>query len=84
MSLNFDLDNIKSTEFGIGRKLDGEPIFETVSVDTVIQSNLKQYALDTWTKIYHISPPHEYDPSDVIEDVKYLSLIHISEPTRPY
>ena len=74
MSLNFDLDRIETTEFGIGRKVDGRLIFETVSVDMDIQDNLRQYASDTWEQMCSRSPPYEYDPSDVIKDIDYIYL----------
>ena len=74
MSLNFDLDKIKTMEFGIGRKIGGEIMFETVSVDIDIQNKLRQYASSTWEQMLSKSPPHEYDPSDVIKDVEYIYL----------
>ena len=72
--MNFDLENIKTTEFGIGRKTDNEPIFETVPVEPDVRNNLKECASDTWKKMCSIAPPQLYDPSNVTENDRYLCL----------
>ena len=75
MRLNFDFDNVRATEFGIGRDSDDQRAFNLMSVDRDIQSALHEMAKDTWDGMQNMtSDPSEYEASEKHSGEEYLIL----------
>lgn len=51
MNLDFDLKNIRSTEFGVGRDDDDSQSFVRIPVDKSVQDALKDMVNATWAKM---------------------------------
>lgn len=75
MSLDFDLNNVNTTEFGVGRDNNGEQTFRIVAVDANVQLALREMVIATWgaMKSSSIIPPI-YEPSEKYESQKYVHL----------
>ena len=65
MNLDFDVDDIRHTEFGVGRDDSGGQAFNTVAVDQSIQAALRDMARATIGSLERIEDePAEYEPSE--------------------
>lgn len=75
MKLNFDFQNVKTTEFGIGRDNGDDQAFSFVAVDGNVQSALREMAVDTWNAMQSISTaPSRYEPSEKHGSCEYVYL----------
>jgi len=78
MKLAFDLASVETTEFGVGRDLEGDRVFVTVPVDREIQEVLREMAQETRESLDAASEePQQYQPSE-----KYGSQEHLIIPTN--
>ena len=76
MPLNFNLDAIRSTEFGVGRDTEDEDAFSLIPVDGDVQEALREMAAETWGAMSDSDDPDEYQPSE-----KYGSQEYVYIPT---
>lgn len=77
MKSAFDFDNVKTTEFGVGRDDRGQRAYYFVPTEKGIQSALREMALATWETIYSCDEgPAAYDPGE-----KYASVESVFIPT---
>jgi hypothetical protein len=77
MPLNFNLDTIRSTEFGVGRDDEDEGSFSLIPVDGDVQDALREMAAETWDAMSDNEDPEEYQPSE-----KYASQEYVYTPTE--
>src|SRR5438128_115843 len=65
MRLQFDLQSVKTTEFGIGRDDGDARVFAYIAVDKSVQSALREMAEETWRATGKSSEaPPRYEPSE--------------------
>jgi len=75
MNLDFDLDNVRSVEFGIGRDDENGQSFVRIPVDSGVQDALKDMAQVTWAKMEHQDDnPSRYEPSEKHSAEEYIYL----------
>lgn len=75
MNLDFDLDNVRSTEFGVGRDENNGQTFVRVPVDAGVQDALKDMAKATWARMEDKDTnPSRYEPSEKHESSEYVYL----------
>ena len=75
MNINFDLENVTVTEFGVGRYNEDSNIFSLISSDAEIQDALKEMAEETLNCMMALSDePILYDPSEKYKSQEYLYL----------
>ncbi len=75
MKLNFDLTNVKLTEFGVG---------VYVPVDAGVQAALREMAADTWSSMQEESDdPPRYEPSEKHAGEEYVYLPLDDELSAP-
>lgn len=75
MNLDFDLDNVRSVEFGIGRDDEDVQSFVRIPVDSGVQDALKDMAQVTWGKMEHQdNNPPRYEPSEKHGGEEYIYL----------
>lgn len=75
MKLEFDLKNVKLTEFGIGRDGNDGQDFVVVPVDGSVQVALREMTQATWQAMQKDEDePEKYEPSDKHGSVEYLYL----------
>lgn len=80
MPLNFNLDTIKSTEFGVGRdNEEGGDDFPLIPVDVDVQTALNEMAHYTWNSLREINDPDEYQPSEKYASQEYVLVEFHSE-----
>ena len=73
MILEFNLDAVSSTEFGVGRDGDGGPVFGVVPVDAGVQSALLSMAQATMDRMAAAEDgPAEYEPAEKHGSTEYL------------
>jgi len=74
MKLEFDLENVTLTEFGVGRDDGGGQTFVVVPVDTDVQSTLREMVQATWEEMQRDGVPGQYEPSEKHGATEYLTL----------
>lgn len=75
MSLAFDLDNLVTVEFGVGRDTDTERVFGCIPVDIHVQDALQEMADTTWQVLSTMEQdPARYDPAEKHASQEYLIL----------
>lgn len=75
MNLNFDISNVKVTEFGVGRDDGDGRYFDSVTVDENVQNALQEMADDTWTAMQaRTDNPAIYEPSEKYSSIEYTHL----------
>lgn len=77
MVLNFDLDQITLTEFGIGRDNGNGQAFVAIPVETNVQAALQDMAKATWASMQDKNGdggPIRYEPSEKHGATEYLYL----------
>jgi hypothetical protein len=75
MNLGFDLNAVKTTEFGVGRDNAGNRSFTAVPVDDQVQVALGEMARATWEAMQRDeSGPTKYEPSEKHGSTEYLYL----------
>ncbi len=73
MKLDFDLDNITLTEFGVGRGSSRNPILFDVRVNSEVKSTLYDLAQKTWEAMQSDTDrPKRFDPSELYPNTKYV------------
>ena len=80
MTLDFNLDTVKVTEFGIGRKTGGETEYGMVPVDVGVQSELLSMVQSTLDQINAVdNGPTAYNPAEKHGGNEYL-IIRSDDP----
>lgn len=79
MALNFGLNAIRSTEFGVGRDDEDEGILSLIPVDGGVQDGLREMAAETWGAMSDNEDPEEYQPSEKHASQEYVYLPTESE-----
>lgn len=75
MNLDFNLNNVRTTEFGVGREDNSGQTFVRVAVDAGVQDALKDMAKTTWATMQHQDTnPSRYEPSEKHESSEYVYL----------
>jgi len=75
MKLEFDVQSVKVTEFGVGFDNGNGQNFVSISVDTDIQAALRDMIQATWKAMKkENSEPEKYEPSEKYESTEYLYL----------
>ena len=75
MRIDFDLDNIILTEFGIGRDDKNGQIFSIIAVDKKVQIALREMTQATWTDMQNLSEePSIYEPSEKYSSAEYVYI----------
>ncbi len=73
MSLRFDIDDVRITEFGVGRDVDGGQTFATLPVDANVKSALGEMVQATWDAMHmEEDGPKGYEPSEKHGSTEYL------------
>ena len=73
MSLRFDIDDARITEFGVGRDVDGGQTFATLPVDANVKSALGEMVQATWDAMHkEEDSPKGYEPSEKYGSTEYL------------
>lgn len=76
MNLDFDFQNIRTVEFGVGRDDGDEQAFSFVSVDGEVQAALREMSQATWAAMQdQATTPDKYEPSE-----KYAGCEHVYLP----
>ena len=74
-TLEFDIDNVLVTEFGVGRRLSGDPTFTIMSTNPRVKDALQQSARTTWQEMQDGSEDsREYSPSEKFSRAEYVHL----------
>jgi len=75
MTLEFDLDSVTITEFGVGRDGGDEETFVAVPVDSDVQGALREMVQATWDAMEKDEDgPGLYEPSEKHGSMEYLYL----------
>jgi hypothetical protein len=75
MKLDFNLDQVKTVEFGVGLESGKEQSFKLVHTDADVQKALKEMAADTWGRLEgNEGEPAEYQPSEKFGSTEYVYL----------
>ncbi len=75
MNLAFDLENIRTTEFGISRKEEGDDQFVLIPVNRSVQTALHEMIETTWHNMQQVRDElSQYDPSEKHAPTEYLFL----------
>lgn len=75
MKLEFDLESVTVTEFGVGRDGSDRQTFVAVPVDADVQAALREMAQATWAAMQSVEDePSEYEPSEKHGSTEYLYL----------
>lgn len=75
MNLNFDLSDVKTTEFGVGRDEDDARTFLAVPVDAKVQAALQEMVRATWDAMQGFEDgPTLYETSEKYGSIEYLHI----------
>jgi hypothetical protein len=75
MTLNFDFEQIKTVEFGVGRDDGVGQTFRLLTVDGDVQGALREMAEATWVAMQRDSDsPSKYEPSEKHAGSEYVHL----------
>lgn len=75
MALDFDLANVRTTEFGVGKDETDEQTFRCVAVDGDVQTALREMVTATWDAMNSLSDdPPRYEPSEKHASKEYVQL----------
>ena len=73
MTLAFNLAEVQTTEFGVGRTDGKERIFETVPVEAEVKATLLEMVKATWAAMHsHPDGALNYEPSQEHRSTEYL------------
>jgi hypothetical protein len=76
MKLEFDFNQVSTTEFGVGRDEGNGDVFSAVPVDGSVQAALNEVAKNTWQAMQGLTnDPAKYEPTE-----KYASSEHLFLP----
>lgn len=77
MELDFDLNKVSVTEFGVGRKDDGDSVFRVISVDDEVKKMLLEMAQTTMKNLKKnlegANVPAAYNPAEKHAGTEYLT-----------
>ena len=72
LSLRFDINKVRITEFGVGRDVDGGQTFATLPVDANVKSALGEMVQATWDAMHKEEDgPKRYEPSERYGSTEY-------------
>ena len=75
MTLDFDLTNVRTTEFGVGKDGTAAQTFRCIAVDDNVQTALREMVSTTWETMNSLSnAPSRYEPSEKHASQEYLQL----------
>ena len=75
MNLEFDIENITTTEFGLGVGKDDDLQLFSVPVNTKVHSVLRKMVEETWQTMKDVSEePAQYEPSETYGSKEHLCL----------
>jgi hypothetical protein len=75
MKLRFDLQNVKTIEFGVGRDSGHARTFSYIAVDGKVQDALREMANETWREMQNITAsPSIYEPAEKHGNMEHLYL----------
>lgn len=75
MNQDFDINSVRTTEFGVGRDDGDSQSFSLVAVDGDVQSALNEMVASTWDAMQERSTtPPEYDPSEKYGASEYVHV----------
>jgi hypothetical protein len=75
VALNFDFENIRTTEFGVGRDDEDTRVFHLMSVDAGVQTALQEMAKSSWESMQAINQnPDKYEPAEKYAAHEYLYI----------
>jgi hypothetical protein len=75
MKLDFDIENVTATEFGVGRDDGNGQTFVSVPVDANVQKALREIVSLTWQAMQKdTDDPPRYEPSEKHGRTEYLHL----------
>ena len=75
MNLNFDIENVEATEFGVGRQIGSDRSFVVVPVVRAVQETLQDIVTATCQKMErNPEPPLTFDPAEKYASEEYLTL----------
>ena len=76
MTLDFDLDSVRTTEFGVGKDETDAQTFRCVAVDGDVQTALRDMVSATWDVMSSLSEdPPRYEPSEKHASQEYVQLL---------
>jgi hypothetical protein len=75
MTIDFELNDIQTTEFGVGQDTDAGQTFSLVPVDANVQQALREMVSATWTAMQKNDPsPSRYEPAEKHAGTEHLFL----------
>lgn len=75
MTLDFDFEQVKTVEFGVGRDEDAGQTFHLMPIDGDVQSALREMAQATWAAMQDESDsPQKYEASEKHASTEYVHL----------
>ena len=75
MTLEFDMNNVRTTEFGVGKDEADAQAFRCVAVDGDVQTALQEMVTTTWDAMTSMTDdPPRYDPSEKHASKEYVQL----------
>ena len=75
MNLNFDIEKIEVTEFGVGRQIGSDRTFVTVPIHVAVQRALQEIVAATCrTMEDSAESPSTFDPAEKYASEEYLTL----------
>ena len=84
MPLDFCLENVTVTEFGVGRETEAGSTYAVVPVDRDVQAALREMASTTWSAMKGAGDPAPYQASEKHDSTEYLCVEHGSELEAVY
>lgn len=75
MTLHFDLDEVRTVEFGVGLEVEHGQAFRLIPVDPGVQQALRRMAAATWAAMpASVDGPQQYEPSEKYGSTEYIYL----------
>ena len=75
MTLDFDLQQVQTVEFGVGRDDGDDQTFALVPVDADVQGALREVTIATWDAMQNLTAaPATYEPSEKYASQEYVQL----------
>lgn len=77
--MNFDLDDVRTKGFGVGRSVGDDTFFYTVAVDNHVQDALLRMASKTWEQMWDFGEAKAYSPAEKHGSKEYL-VVRADDP----
>ena len=75
MNLNFDIENVETTEFGVGRNIGSDRTFAVVPIHLGVQTTLQGMVAGTCQKMEaSVESPSTFNPAEKYASEEYLTL----------